>query len=262
MTVIQNILNNNPLPQIEKEILLAHVLKKDKSFLHAHSDYLLTNHQLTKYNSLTNRRLQGEPIQYLTNQAHFYGLEFFVDHRVLIPRVETEEMVELALEFIKNHPKATIVDVGTGSGNIIISLATHLPSDFKGKLFAIDVSIDALEVSVMNAQLHHLNFTGVRPQLSRVGDGPLIAFLHGNLLEPLKGQKADLILANLPYVRDHLYGILDPQITWEPKVAILGGDDGMKFYNELFKQLPKYLSPHGLVLYEVDGKVYERVISS
>lgn len=237
---IKEILANSSQPQIEKEILLAHVLKKDKSYLHAHPEVKLTKIQVGHFQKLVERRTQGEPIQYLTNTAHFYGLEFFVDKRVLIPRQETEEMVYHALEFIKNNLAAKVVDVGTGSGNIIISVAKHLPTSFKGKLIGIDVSPKALEVAKRNAQQ-----LKVETQ---------ITFLQGNLLRPLKN-KVDLILANLPYVRTHLYGILDPQITWEPKIAILGGDDGMKYYRQLFEQSNKYLNPEGIIFYEVDGKV-------
>ena len=136
-----------------------------------------------------------------------------------------------------------VVDIGTGSGNIIIALATHLPQGKKIELVASDISPEALEIAQKNAQLNHVS--------------QKINFLVGDLTKPLSG-KFDLMLANLPYVRPHLYGALDPQITWEPKVAILGGEDGMKYYNQLFKDLANYLKPNGLLLYEVDGRIYRK----
>jgi release factor glutamine methyltransferase len=242
---IKEILTQFPLPTIEKEILLNHVLKKDKSYLHAHSEQELTSDQQTTFQKLLERRQKGEPIQYVTNTAYFYGLTFYVDKHVLIPRQETEDLVEQALQFLKSSKKKSlrVVDIGTGSGNIIISLAKKVPKDKEVGLMATDISREALNIAQKNAVLNH-----VREK---------ITFLQGNLTEPLSG-KFDLICANLPYVRDHLYGVLDPQITWEPKVAILGGEDGMKYYRPLLDQLDQYLSPNGLLLYEIDGRIYNR----
>lgn len=246
---IKQFLISSLLPTIENEILVSYLLKKDQSFLHAHPEYKFTKTQENTILGLVKRRESGEPIQYLTNVAHFYGLQFYVDKRVLIPRQETEDMVDLALSYIKTSKKDGLVvaDIGTGSGNIIVAIAKHLPKNKKVTLLATDISDSALEIAKMNAKKH------------KVEDR--ITFLQGNLLEPLHRAMTngiDLITANLPYVRDHLYGVLDPQITWEPEIAIKGGSDGQKLYSVLFNQLPQYLNKDGLLLYEIDGRIYTK----
>lgn len=244
---IKHFLLVSPLSAVENQILGCFVLKKDPYFLHAHPEYLLTENEQNKLLALVKRREKGEPISYLTGTTPFYGLDFLVDKRVLIPRFETEDLVAEALKFINRSKKKelTFADIGTGSGNIIISLAKHLPKNKTIQLIATDISPEAIEVAKINAKKHKVE--------------KKITFLQGNLLEPLT-TKVDLITANLPYVRDHLYGVLDPQITWEPVVAIKGGSDGMKYYQELFEWLPNYLNKDGLLLYEIDGRIYSKGI--
>lgn len=254
---VKQILSDSALPTAETEILLSHVLAKDRSYLRAYSETLLSREQCNTYSQLYQRRLKNEPIQYLTNKQEFYGLEFYVDSRVLIPRPETEELVNLAIKhYLRNpsrehgrgfHPfpsSYNIVEVGTGSGNIAISLAKNLPENVQ--ITAIDRSKDALEVASMNSAKHN---TQTR-----------IQFRHGYLLEPLLSElpenSIDLIVANLPYISSHMYNALEPHIKdYEPMEALLGGPTGTELYEELFSQSPSLLRPGGLIFYELDGEI-------
>ena len=235
---------------IDSEILLAHVLHKDRAWLFANPDYKLSHLQLTTYNLLLRRHSRGEPVAYLTGHKEFYGLDFSVNKNVLIPRPETELLVELAIKIATSPPtppqawggwpKArrgrnvlNIIDVGTGSGCIIISIAKNLPvisglDHLTPGLFAIDNSKTALAVAHTNARRHGVNGK--------------IKFLHGDLLSPLqemerdKGRGRTIIIANLPYLTTAQYNS-NPGLRHEPKQALVAGKDGLKFFRELFRQL-------------------------
>ena len=233
-------------PALEAEILLSYILKKDREFLFTYPEKELTVRQIKNYKELIARRLAGEPIAYLTRQKEFYGLNFFVNKNVLIPRPETELMVEEAVSLISqiSYRKSphVIVDVGTGSGCIIITLAKQI-SDFgfrlpAGKagisdfgLFAVDISKSALAVAKKNAKLHKVD--------------KKIKFIHGNLLKPIiRNRKSHIanrkliILANLPYLTPfQIKSSLT--IKYEPKKALDGGRNGLKYYKELFEQVKR-----------------------
>ncbi|MBI5071594.1 peptide chain release factor N(5)-glutamine methyltransferase [Candidatus Falkowbacteria bacterium] len=224
-------------PALDAEILLAFVTKKPKEFLYAHPKKKLAAGQLAKFKKLIARRVRHEPIAYLTDHKYFYGLDFFVDKNVLIPRPETETLVEAAID---KNPTA-IIDVGTGSGAIAITLAHHLP---KAKIFATEISAAALKVARKNI-LHH-----------KVA----VTLLHGNLLEPLMtipsrnssreaasqarpyGRYSNLIIvANLPYLTTTQWRHTQPEIKkYEPKQALDGGSDGLNYYRQLLKQIKNF----------------------
>lgn len=252
---IKEALESSNLPWNEAEIIVSSLLRKDRSYLYTHQDEILSEQFTSTIQKAFFRRQNLEPIQYITNLAHFYGLEFYVDKRVLIPRPATEELVAETIKHILRHTakdqgsgfhpfpsRYRIVDVGTGSGNIAISLSKHLP---KAEILAIDISEEALEVAKINAQKHN--------SLS-------IKFYQGDLLDPLFNQgftlnSIDLIVANLPYISAHFYPTLEKQVKdFEPKIALFGGPTGQALYEKLFKQSKTLLKKGGVIFYELNGQ--------
>ena len=202
--------------ELDTEVLFSFVLKKPKEFLYTHPEKEITKKQSKKIDDLIKKREKGWPIAYLRNLKEFYGLEFYVDRRVLIPRPETELLVETILT-ISPKPK-TIADIGTGSGCISISLAKNLPST---KIFAIDISKPALKVAKINTKKHQAK----------------VEFHQGDLLQPLKNKKISLIVANLPYLDNYYKTSKDPGLKFEPKTALKGYQHGLAVYEKLFKQI-------------------------
>jgi release factor glutamine methyltransferase len=216
-------------PELDARLLLQHVLRVAHSYLIAHNDVQLTEQQEKAYKSLLARASNKEPIPYLTGKAFFYGLELEVSPAVLIPRPETEELVERALTWVGSRRGLRVVDVGTGSGCIAVALSRYLAG---ASITAVDVSASALEVARQNASLH------ARLQ---------IRFLQGNLLESLSGP-FDLILANLPYVAYDEWTMVDGAVKWyEPPVALWGGADGLDLIRELLRQAVSRLEAGGAI---------------
>lgn len=204
---------------LDAELLLVHVFNKGREFLFAHPEKTLTIHQVKKYKSYIKRRVKREPVAYILGYKEFFGLDFIVDKNVLIPRPETEVLVEQALKDIKG---CTVVDVGTGSGAIVVALAKNQPeADF----VAIDVSQKALSIAKRNAKRHKVK----------------VKFIKSDLLDfKIKNSKV-VIVANLPYGYSGEYKNLQPEITkYEPRVAIDGGRDGLKYYRGLLKQIKSF----------------------
>ena len=217
---------------LEAELLLRCTLKIDRAALYTEPDRLLTKRQEDNYRQFIERRLQGEPSAYITGHREFFGLDFCVDKNVLIPRPETELLVEQTIARAGNYQNPVIVDVGTGCGAIAVSLAIHLP---QAKIYAIDISPAALKVARRNARKH--NATGK------------ITFLSGDLLEPLP-VSVDIIAANLPYVLTTDV----PKVNtsgFEPMLALDGGEDGMDVIKRLILQAKDKLQPDGCLLLEI-----------
>ncbi len=208
----------------DSEILLSFVLKKNKAWLFANPDFKVPNLQLKTYNSLIHRRASRWPIAYLTGHKEFYGLDFKVDKNVLIPRPETELLVELALKGLRVEGTGyrNIIDVGTGSGAIIISIVKFTKS--KATFFATDILNTALKVAKSNARRH--------------GVAKKIKFIKSDLLSNLQlttHNSPTLIIANLPYLTPRQ--MKNPDLKHEPKNALVAGKGGLKYYRELFKQM-------------------------
>ncbi len=224
-------------PQIEARILLGHAVELSSEQLLAHLDMCPTHSQIEKLEQFITRRISHEPIAYIIQRKDFYGLSYYVDHRVLIPRPETELLVEKALGFAQNgqHEHALkIADIGTGSGVIAISLAIHLT---KSTIFAIDISAPALEVASINSKKHNI--------------GKQITFLHGDLLNPLP-VPVDMIVANMPYIAEPAMNDLSPEIIhFEPIIALAGGDDGLRHIEILLQQARYKINPDGCILLEI-----------
>jgi len=217
---------------LEGEILLRHALKIDRAGLYSELDRELGADQKDVFWNLVQRRVSGEPTAYITGRREFYGLDFYIDHRVLIPRPETELLVEKALELAQTRTMVAVADIGTGCGAIAISLARHLP---RLKIYASDVSADALEVARINCQKH--------------GVVDRIQLRHGDMLEPLP-EPIDLIMANLPYVTGEEISRA-ALADFEPLIALNGGADGLDKIKRLCEQATDKLSHNGGMLLEI-----------
>jgi release factor glutamine methyltransferase len=224
---------------LDAEILLSFVLNKPKEFLFTHPENKITKHQSTKFQKLIDKRCKYYPIAYLIGYKEFYGLKFLVDKNVLIPRPLTEELIEKALTVIEKNNFKNIIDIGTGSGCIIIALANELRKKHGSlknfRFYATDVSTNALKVAKKNVKLHKLQSN--------------IKFYKDDLLEPLKNKKIDLILANLPYLTENDIKI-NPYLKDEPKRALLEKTSGKTIYKKLFSQAEKYFKPMPIIIYE------------
>ncbi len=229
-------------PRIIAEVLLAHVLHMDRVSLYVNFDKPLTESEVSEYRSVIRRRVQKEPLQYITGVQEFWSLEFKVDPRVLIPRPETELLVEQAIDIAKQYRdkgivRIRILDLCTGCGAIAIALAKELPGAF---IWATDVSNDALEVAEVNAKNH-----GVEDR---------IRFLQGDLWDPIikESLEFDIIVSNPPYVATAEYEELAPEIrNHEPKIALEAGPDGMRLLEIIIQHAHEYLVPNGWLVLEM-----------
>lgn len=223
------------ISSLEKELILTHILQKSREYVLMYPEINLNRAQKAKFGKLVKRRMNNEPLAYILGHKEFYGLDFKVNKNILIPRPETEQLVD---EVLKLNPKNTnIIDIGTGSGNIIITLAKYIKS--KNNYFAIDISGKALYIAKQNAKKYNLD--------------KKIKFIHGNLLNPFiqnykflpagrQGKiKNSIIVANLPYLSRKIYNSISSDIkNFEPKSALLSGTDGLYHYRKLFSQIKSF----------------------
>jgi len=230
--------NNIADAPLEGELLLRHALNIDRVQLYIDLVKELTPRQEETFRHLLERRLRGEPAAYITGRREFYGLDFNVNPAVLIPRPESELLVEKTLSIAKNHPLSIIADIGTGSGAIAVSLAVNLPQTM---IYATDISAAALEVARENCRQH--------------GVSDRVRLLEGNLLEPLP-ETVDIIVANLPYVRK---AELNPES--EPPLALDGGAGGTKIIEQLCRQAGGRLKSGGCLFLEIGQGQREAVIT-
>jgi release factor glutamine methyltransferase len=247
----------SPTPRLDAELLLAHALGWPRARLLAEGRAAVPASALAAFHALLERRAALEPVAYLLGRREFFGLEFLVDRRVLVPRPETELLVELALRFARpttNDQRPTtddaegpgrssfvvrrssfvIADIGTGSGCIAVALAVYLPH---ARIYATDISPDALAVARTNAECH--------------GVAARVTFLEGDLLAPLP-EPVDLLVSNPPYT---VLAQIDEGVRrHEPRLALDGGPDGLAFYRRLLSEAPGRLRTGGAVLLEIDAE--------
>jgi len=221
-------------------LLLCHVMGIDRTRLLTRSEEQIDEAQYRNYLAFVERRASGEPVQYLTGHQEFYGLDFIVTPDVLIPRPETEFLIERVMKLVEERQDSPlIVDVGTGSGCIAVTLAMQLP---RARLMATDASRAALNVARTNAERH-----GVRDR---------IEFLEGDLLMPLAERglegAVDVLASNPPYVSEDEPELIEREVCdWEPHEALFGGADGLAFYRRLLADGLKYLKPGGYLVVEI-----------
>ena len=217
---------------LEAELLLRDTLEISRVQLYSELDRELTRQQEEDFRSRIRRRLNHEPSAYILGHREFYGLDFYIDHNVLVPRPESELLVEKTLELAHNNTLSAIADIGTGCGAIAISLALNLPQT---KIYATDISISALKVARSNCRRH-----GV---LDRV------YLLAGDMLAPLP-EPVDLLVSNLPYVRESEVSETK-ELGFEPRLALDGGSDGLEKIRQLCLQVGDKLRPGGYLLLEI-----------
>ena len=238
-------------PRLSAEILLAHQLKTDRLKLYLEYDQPVGVNDLTRYRSMIKRLIDGEPLQYITGIQEFWSMNFTVNSSVLIPRPETETLVELALrvyseEYADVHPDISVLDIGTGSGAIAIAVASELEN---AKITATDISEAALETAKLNASRHGME--------SR------ISFHKGDLFEPFERdhQYFDIIMSNPPYVTVEEYDLLPKKIKdYEPKLALESGEDGLSHISEIVEKAHGFLNPGGWLMLEIDHLQTDPVI--
>ena len=216
------------------------VLGLDRAQLLSHPEHALTPRHQRDVEALVQRRRQREPLPYILGAREFYGLDFIVTPAVMVPRQETESLVEQALGWARTRAHVTIADIGTGSGCIAVSLAVHLPGT---AIIAVDISLAALKVARRNVRRH-------RVQRS-------VRLVEGDLAGPLS-EPVDMLVANLPYVRDDELASLQPEVRdYEPREALAGGPDGTTLISALLKQATSRLKSGGVVILEMDPRQRE-----
>jgi release factor glutamine methyltransferase len=221
-----------PTSRLDAQVLLAHVLRCPRVALYTDFDKPLAEAELAKYRGLIQRRLAGEPVAYLTGHQEFWSLDFVVDSRVLIPRPDTETLVQVALElgdaFGESSDEVSVAEIATGSGAVVVSLAHERKS---WKLLATDLSSDALEMARGNAE--------------RNGVADRIDFREGDLLAPLGDQRFALVVANLPYISKVDMENLPVDVKHEPSSALFGGETGVELIDRLIASVTDHLLPGG-----------------
>ncbi len=220
-------------PRRDAALLLAHVLGCDQTALLAYPERLLSATEEAQYERFIDRRLASEPIQYITGTQEFFGLTFSVTPAVLIPRPETEHLVEAALAQVSREARIDILDVGTGSGAIAISLAHALPLVH---VTAVDLSPAALAVAQDNARRHNVE--------------PRITFVQSDLLDAIPEARFDVMVSNPPYIADT--EVLEDQVSrYEPRTALYAGPSGLEIYQRLIPQAHTALKPDGWLMLEI-----------
>lgn len=238
-------------PRLEAEVLLGKALGQTRVQLYMNLEQPLQGLELARYRVLIKQRAEGMPTAYLVGEKEFMSLAFEVNRQVLIPRPDTEVLVETSLELIgeRQNEELVVVDVGTGSGNIAVALAHYWP---KARVIGIDISEKALEVAKRNAGRHEV--------------ADRVTFYEGDLLSPLEGLKlkgkVDLIAANLPYIPSNELPHLMREVLQEPISALDGGRDGLSYYRRLLPQALDYLKPGGYLIIEIgpnQGKAAQKL---
>ncbi len=223
---------SSPTPQLDAEILFAYALKKQRAFLYAYGDDILADETLERIEALISERLRGVPIAYLVKEREFWSLSFHVTPHTLIPRPETELLIELALNLYGAHETCSVLELGTGTGAISIALATEKPH---WQLITSDQSINALAVAEKNIKRHHVKN---------------ITLIHSNWFDQIPDAAFDLIISNPPYLADDDPHQHQGDLRFEPKEALISDENGLSDLNIIIQESIKYLKQDGLLLLE------------
>ncbi|MBI3193347.1 MAG: peptide chain release factor N(5)-glutamine methyltransferase [Ignavibacteriae bacterium] len=237
-------------PKLTTDLLLCHVLKCKRIDLYSQFEKMLSKEELAHFKELFKRKLEHEPIQYITNEAHFMGLRFYVDKRVLIPRPETEILVSEALTILKSksNEEIRILDIGTGSGNIPISIAHFQKNVF---VDSIDISDDALSVAQQNVDRHEVTDRVHLKKCSVM-----------NYQNKLGSHQYDMLVSNPPYISNSEFEMLSKDVKdFEPHLALNDEGDGLTFYKAITNLSHQLLKPNGWLLFEVAYNQSEEVKS-
>ncbi len=218
--------------KLEAQLLLQHALNVSRAWLIAHEIDALEANIDVVFETLLNRRLNGEPIAYILGTREFYGLNLKVTADTLIPRPDTETLVEAALAKISHQEKSQILDLGTGTGAIALAIAKHRP---QAHITAVDTSENALKISQENAQNLHISN---------------VQFILSNWFDALKNQRFDVIVSNPPYIEANDMHLMQGDLRFEPISALASGEDGLDAIRAIISQAPQHLNPHGWLMLE------------
>lgn len=233
-----SILKDSLSPRLDSEVILGYCLNKDRLYIFTNPDAVLTPEEESCFFNLIERRSQGEPVQYITGIQEFMGLNFSVKAGVLIPRPDTEILVESVLDKIKSIREPLIADIGCGSGAIAVSLASYKSDAF---VYAADIMDVPLEMTELNSKKNNVD-SRVKVIKSDILKG---------LPQTLKG-RLDVIVSNPPYIKKSVIpGLMKEVRDYEPYSALSGGDDGLYFYREIIKGAPEFLKGDGIVAFEI-----------
>ena len=231
-----------PDARLEAEVLVANLLQAPRHRIYAFQEQELTPQQEKALNTAMERRLKREPLAYILGHKEFYGIELVLRPGVLIPRPETEQLVEHALFTSLMHMEGSnlvIAEPGTGCGGIAINLAIHIPS---ARIYSTEISEEALKVAQFNIKQHNV--------------ADRVTLLQGDLLQPVP-EAVNMIIANLPYVRSEDISTLSPEVQWEPREALDGGPDGLEVIRRMLHQAQDKLKPGGGIILEIDPRQAE-----
>ncbi|MDF2564308.1 MAG: Protein-(glutamine-N5) methyltransferase, release factor-specific [Massilibacillus sp.] len=221
-------------PRLDAEVLLSNVLGKERIYLYVHFDEPLQVDEMARYKGMIKKRALRMPVAYIIGYKEFMGLDFAVSPAVLIPRPDTEILVEAVIERLKEKESVNFVDVGTGSGAIVLSLLANLPQ-------AVGSTVDISEAAILVA----------KENAEKLGVINRVSFFHGDVYSPVKDQLFDAIISNPPYIPDSDIEGLQPEVKCEPHGALAGGTDGLGFYRKLVREGVSLLNPGGFMAFEV-----------
>ena len=226
--------NNINTPKLKARLLMQYILNKPRQYLLVYDDQILTLRQEVNYFKAIKKLIKGVPLQHITHQQEFMKMNFYVDENVLIPRPDTEILVEEVIEIAKKTNAKKILDLCTGSGAIAISLAKYIENS---NITAVDISEKALNVAEKNAKTNL-----VQNQ---------ITFVKSDLFQSLPQEKYDIIVSNPPYIKKDVIETLDKDVRQEPRIALDGGTDGLDFYKKIIRQGYEFLKYKGYLCLEI-----------
>ena len=226
--------NNIEEPNLKSRLLMQYILNKPREYLLVHDDKQLTLRQEVNYFKVIKKLLDGEPLQHITHRQEFMRLMFYVDENVLIPRPDTEILVEEVIKIAKKINAKKILDLCTGSGAIAVSLAKYIEGS---QITATDISRKALSIAKLNAVNNDVE--------------DKITFVSSDLFQNIPEEKYDIIVSNPPYIKRNVIQKLDKEVRKEPIIALDGGDDGLKFYKKIIDNAYEYLKYKGYLCFEI-----------
>ncbi len=219
-------------PQLDAEILLGLVLRKPRSYLHAWPERMLSEEERHRYNLLIRRRFSGEPMAYISGVREFWSMPLRVNRQVLIPRPETELLVEKSLDHIPEDEEVRVLELGSGCGAVSLAIAHERPM---AEVIGVDISEDALTIARLNAKLFKI---------------ANVEFLHSNWFDAVRGQKFNVVVSNPPYVINRDEFLLAGDLRFEPELALAGGDDGLECFRQIIDRAHNYIVRQGWLLFE------------
>jgi release factor glutamine methyltransferase len=232
--------NNVSEPRLDAEVLLSAALNCDRLKLYVENNKVLREESISVYKKYISERKTGKPVSYILGEKEFMGFVFKVNSSTLIPRPETEILVENVIKLIDENNLKTALDLGAGSGNISVSIAKLSKIE---KVFSVDISYDALSMCWQNVLMHN--------------QAQKINLRHGDLFDAVKADnieyKVDIIVSNPPYIADYEFPSLAVELSFEPKSALWGGADGLDYYKKIAQQAKRYLSKNGYVAVELNS---------